>query len=145
MASFTAFIAHLRARRLRRQYRDIERQLHALPPRQHARLGLLALAEIGHATRTDFPHLYGTPAEARYCAWGCGTDIGHERALSTNPEVCLRGMALWLAVAYHETKDSPWAVLQVQHRHVLHLLRELKEIQHGKSPVANWVGTAATA
>jgi hypothetical protein len=144
MQLLTPFFVMMRARQLSRQYREIERSIRALPRRNCTRLGTLALREIGQASQSDFPHLYGTPPEARFLPWGQGTDVGYERACSGNAEVALRGIALWLAVAYHETKNSPHASLQPQHRQLLQLLRELKEIQ-GASAEASWMLDSAAA
>ncbi|HEX7816928.1 MAG TPA: hypothetical protein VF436_17545, partial [Dyella sp.] len=82
MRIVTRFIAMSRARQLARQFRDIERAIQALPARSHGRLGTMTLREIGQASRTDFPHLYGTAPEERYQPWGQGTDVGHARARS---------------------------------------------------------------
>jgi hypothetical protein len=41
--------------------------------------------------------------------------------------VKLRGIALWLTVAYHETKDSQYGEVQNLHRHLMRTLRVLKE------------------
>ncbi len=128
MQILTPLLVAVRARQLGRQFRDIERSVRALPKRNRERLGMLTLREIGQASRSDFPHLYGTAPEARYLPWGHGTEAGYERACSTNAEVALRGIALWLAVAYHETKNSPYPSLQPQHRQLMQLLRELKEV-----------------
>jgi len=106
---------------------------------------MLTLREIGQASRCDFPHLYGTTPESRYLPWGQGTDIGYERARSNNAEVALRGISLWLAVAYHETKTATQPALQLQHRQLLQLLRELKEIQGSKSSVDGWMQESAVA
>ena len=38
-----------------------------------------------------------------------------------------RGVALWLTVAYHETKDSPFAEQQELHRQVMRAIRALKD------------------
>lgn len=126
MNLLTPLLAMVRARQLNRQFRTIERHIHALPPRSRTRLSTLALREVGQASLSDFPHLYGTPPEARFLAWGQGTEVGYERAASGNNEVALRGMALWLAVAYHETKNSG---MQPQYRQLMGLLRELKQMQ----------------
>jgi len=123
-------ITLLRAHQLGRQLQDIERAIRALSTRHRQRLALLTLREVGQASRSEFPHLYGTSPEARYLPWGQGTVVGYERARSGNPEVALRGIALWLAVAYHETKHSPGDRLLPQHRLVMQLLRELKETQN---------------
>ena len=118
-----------RARQLGRQFNAIERNVRVLSERNRMQLSTLTLREIGHAAQNDFPHLYGTAPESRYLPWGSGTDTGYARAASANTEVSLRGIALWLAVAYHETKNSPHLALQAQHRQLLRVLRELKEAQ----------------
>ena len=144
MRIVTRLIAMNRGRQLNRQLREIERSIHALPKRSRARLGTLALREIGQAARSEFPHLYGTPPEQRYLPWGQGTDIGFARARSDNPEVALRGIALWLAVAYHEGKDSPHPSIKPIHRGLMRLLRELKE-DHRADPAHKWVQASAAA
>jgi hypothetical protein len=146
MQIVTRLIAMTRARQLQRQFRQIERSISSLPARTRSRLGLMALREIGQASKCEFPHLYGTAPEQRYAAWGQGTDIGYSRAQSENPEVALRGIALWLAVAYHETKDSPHTVLQPQHRQLLRVLRELRDTgSEQPNSVAQWMRSGAAA
>jgi len=138
-------IAFLRAHQLTRQLREIERSVRALPQRSRAQLSVLTLREIGQASRSEYPHLYGTSPEAGYLPWGQGTGAGYERARSDNPEVALRGIALWLAVAYHETKHSPQDRLQLQHLAVLRLLNELKRLHRPADPVKEWMRVGATA
>lgn len=127
MRIVSQIIAMSRARQLSRQFREIERIVQSLPRRGRSQLGMLTLREIGQASRSEFPHLYGTSPDQRYLPWGEGTDVGYARARSENAEVAIRGVALWLAVAYHETKDSPHLKLQLQHRHLLKMLHGLKE------------------
>ena len=119
MQIVTRLIAMTRARQLQRQFLQIDRSINALPARTRSRLAIMTLREIGQASKCEFPHLYGTAPELRYAPWGQGTDIGFGRAQSENPEVSLRGIALWLAVAYHETKESPHPSLQPQHPRVM--------------------------
>ena len=146
MQILTPFFVTMRARQLGRQFRDIERCIRALPRRSRDRLSVLTLREIGQAARCDFPHLYGTTPEARFLPWGQGTNTGYERARSNSAEVSLRGIALWLAVAYHETKNAPQAKLQLQHRQVLHVLRELKEMhENKKTAISSWMQETAVA
>lgn len=138
-------IAVFRAHQLERQLRVISQSMRALPRRSLAQLSVLALREIGQAARSEFPHLYGTSPEARYLPWGEGTAAGYERARSDNPEVALRGIALWLAVAYHETKHSPQDRLLPQHRQVLQLLQELKRLhQPAVPPMKDWMQAGHT-
>lgn len=139
MRILTQLVALNRGRQLGRQLREIERGMRALSRHDRARLGTLTLREIGQASRNDFPHLHGTPPEERYLPWGTGTDIGYTRARSDNPEIALRGMALWLAVAYHETKDSPHAGLQQHFRHLMRLLRELKDVHSRDDSTMRWM------
>ncbi len=132
-------IAMLRVRQLARQFNTIERSIRALSKRERLQLSTLTLREIGQAAQGDFPHLYGTEPDVRYLPWGSGTSIGYARALSANTEVSLRGVALWLAVAYHETKNSPHTSVQAQHRQLLHVLRELKEMHRSTRVVQSWM------
>ncbi|WP_049622301.1 hypothetical protein [Frateuria defendens] len=146
MRLLSQLIALGRHRQLNRQFRTIERNIQALPRQGRARLGALTLREIGQASRSDFPHLYGTPPEQRYLPWGQGTMIGYARARSENAEVALRGMALWLAAAYHETKDAPHAGLRAQHRQLMRIVRELKELRGDKADAASaWMHSGTTA
>ena len=145
MQILTSLLVAMRVRQLGRQFRDIERSIRVLPKRNRDRLIMLALREIGQAARCDFPHLYGTAPESRYLPWGQGTDNGYERARSNNTGIALRGMALWLAVAYHETRDASHAGLQLQHRHLLHLLHELKETDGSQGSVDSWIQESAVA
>ena len=145
MRLLTPVIVMVRARQLARQFRGIERSVRALPERSRPRMSMLALREIGQASRTEFPHLYGTAPEARYLPWGQGTEAGFERACSNNPEVAMRGIALWLAVAYHETKNSPHARLQPQFRQLMQLLREIKEVRTSGDTVDSWMQSSQAA
>ena len=149
MRSLVPLIAFVRGQQLERQFRRISKSLETLPASARTRLSLLTLREIGQAARHEFPHLYGTPPQARYLPWGRGTATGFTRACSDNPEVALRGIALWLAVAYHETKDSPYPFVRERHRQLLRVVRELKDL-HGaaREPddlVQQWMQPSAAA
>lgn len=127
MRIVTRIVVMSRATRLNREFREIERASHALPHGLRQKLALLTMRELAQAGRCEFPHLYGTPPEQRYTMWGSGTDIGLTRARSDNPQVRLRGIALWLAVAFHETRDAEYPQIASVHRQVLGVLRRLKE------------------
>jgi hypothetical protein len=146
MQIVTRLIAMTRARQLQRQFLQIDRSITALPARTRSRLAIMTLREIGQASKCEFPHLYGTAPEQRYVPWGQGTEIGFSRAQSENPEVSLRGIALWLAVAYHETKESPHPSLQPQHRQLMRVLRELRGASTEPSDAtAQWMRSGAAA
>lgn len=145
MRIVTRIIAMSRAVRLGREFREIERVVGKLPLPARQKLALLAMRELAQAGRSEFPHLYGTPPEQRYAVWGSGTDTGLERARSDNPQVRLRGIALWLAVAFHETRDSDQPQLAAQHRQVLGLLRQLKESMPESATRNDWNGAVEAA
>jgi len=112
---------------LRRQFRAVEKTLGDLPPTARRQLAAISLREFANAAKSEFPHLYATPPEEKYRPWGSGTDIGLERMRSDSLQVRLRGLALWLTVAYHETKDSPFTEQQELHRQVMRAMRALKD------------------
>ena len=127
MRIVTRLIATSRAVRLAREFREIKRAIGSLATPARQKLALLTLRELAQAGRCEFPHLYGTPPEQRYALWGNGTVTGLARARSDNPQVRLRGVALWLAVTFHETRDSEQPQLAAVHRDVLGVLRQLKK------------------
>lgn len=126
MRIVTRLIATSRAVRLAREFREIKRAIDTLSNPARQKLALLTLRELAQAGRCEFPHLYGTPPEQRYALWGNGTVTGMTRARSDNPQVRLRGVALWLAVTFHETRESEQSQLAALHRQVLGVLRQLK-------------------
>ncbi|HET7360000.1 MAG TPA: hypothetical protein VFJ04_07625 [Rhodanobacteraceae bacterium] len=141
-------IALTRSVCLAREFRDIERATDALPVSARQQLAVLTMREMAQAARCEFPHLYGTAPDQRYLPWSGGTATGIARARSDNPQVCVRGIALWLAIVFHETRESPHAALQERHRQVLGLLRQLKKnigtgSLHGEP--SEWSATAEAA
>ena len=127
MQLVTRIIALSRAVQLRRQFREINKTLEELAPATRRQLAAIALREFANAAKSEFPHLYATPPDEKYRAWGSGADIGLERLRSDNLQVRLRGVALWLTVVFHETKDSAFGEQQELHRQVMRALRTLKE------------------
>ncbi len=128
MKLFVRSVAFFRSLVLIRELRAVERSVDALSSLDRRMLASLALRDLANASKCEHPHLYGTPsADARYLAWGTATRTGFERIKSDNPHIKLRGLALWLAVAFHETKDSRFGELQFLHRKLMRQLRLLKE------------------
>lgn len=139
-------VAMSRATQLNREFREVERASRALPHALRQKLALLTMRELAQAGRCEFPHLYGTPPEQRYAMWGNGTDIGLSRTRSDNPQVRLRGIALWLAVAFHETRDAEYPQIAAAHRQVLGMLRQLKEsVPKTDSRGATWKTSGVAA
>lgn len=123
----TRIISMNRARALVRQFREIDRMINGLSVVSRQQLASLAMRELVQSGRCEFPHLYGTPQEQRYMAWGSGTEVGITRARSDNSQVRLRGIALWLAVVFHETRSAESGTLESLHRQVLRVFRQLKQ------------------
>ncbi|HET8554161.1 MAG TPA: hypothetical protein VFL78_04975 [Rhodanobacteraceae bacterium] len=147
MRIVTRIIAISRATRLGRELREIDGIIQALSLDARQKLALFTLRELAQAGRCEFPHLYGTPPEKRYAIWGSGADTGLARARSDNPQVRLRGIALWLAVVFHETRDSEHAQIAAIHRQILRVLRQLKEsVPENTTNASNaWADTAEAA
>lgn len=127
MRLVTRIVALSRAARLRRQFREIEQRTHGLPALSCSLLSELITKECSAAGRSEVPHLYGSPPDLKPGSWGTGTDLGYERARSDNAQVRLRGVALWMAVAYHETREASFPEFEGLHREVLRLMRQIKE------------------
>jgi len=128
MRIVSRLIALSRSIQLNRQFREIEKSIADLPLASRRQLAAIAMREFATAAKCEFPHLYGTPeSDQRYQPWGSGTDLGFSRVKSDNPQVKLRGIALWLTVAYHETKESKYGEIQNLHRQLMRTLRILKE------------------
>lgn len=128
MRIVTRLLALSRSIQLNRQFREIEKAIAELPLVSRRQLAAIAMREFATAAKCEFPHMYGTPEnEQRYQPWGSGTDLGYARVKSDNLQLRLRGIALWLTVAYHETKESKYGEIQNLHRHLMRTLRILKE------------------
>jgi hypothetical protein len=127
MQLITRLIALTRGMQLRRQFKEIEKALEQLNPNARRQLAALSMREFSNAAKSEFPHLYATPPDEKYSPWGSGTAIGYERMKSDSLQVRMRGMALWLTVTFHETKDSQFPDQRELHRQVMRTLRTLKE------------------
>jgi hypothetical protein len=130
---------------LSREMGAIEREVAGLSVLDRRVLANLALRELAQASKTEHPHLYGSQATERYRPWGTGTSVAMERVRSDNSQIKLRGIALWLAIAFHETKDAEFAGLKDFHRRVLKMMRQLKEsLGNQKADAAQqWFAQAA--
>lgn len=127
MRLVTRILALSRAARLQRQFREIEQCTRNLSAPACTLLAELIARECAAAARCEVPHLYGSPPDLKPGSWGSGMDLGYERARSDNAQVRLRGVALWLAVAYHETREASFPEFEGLHRSVLRMMREVKE------------------
>lgn len=119
---------------LNRQAREIKRSIQSLPVTAQRAVGQLAMTEIETASRTPVPHLYGSSSTDIYQPWGDGASLAFSRARSRVPQLKLRGTALWLAIAFQETRESPHASMQALHRDILGMLGLLKGTYNAQAP-----------
>jgi hypothetical protein len=121
-------IALTRSIQLNRQFKEVDRTIGDLPLAIRRQLAAIAMREFATAAKSEAPHLYGSVDQGpRYQPWGNGTEIGFARMRGDNEHLRLRGIALWLTVAYYETKQSESGDMQELHRHLMRTLRVLKE------------------
>jgi hypothetical protein len=110
--------------RLRRQLAEIEQRSLELPRSYREQLAELVGRECDNVAQSADPALYGTQTEDGVTTGGL--DVGHDRARSDNVQVRMRGLALWLALVYHETRNATTPENEELHRQVLRIMRELK-------------------
>lgn len=115
-----------RSMQLLRQLREVQRVVDALPVSAQRAAASLAMQEMRTAARDPLPHLYGSQQADRYQPWGDTAEQALGRARSGNPQLQLRGLALWLAVVFHETRDSQHPAIRAVHREVLGILGRIK-------------------
>lgn len=113
-----------RSARLRRQLGEIEQRCLELPRSYREQLAELIGRECDNVASSADPLLYGTHTEDGVAVGGL--EVGLDRARSDNVQVRMRGLALWLALVYHETSSDPRPENEELHRHVLRVMRELK-------------------
>lgn len=87
-----------------------------------------AIRELPEAKRREAAALTLAELESPPCANPRGTSAqqAFERVRSRLQPIRLRGLATWIAVVYHETRDSADEGFQGVHRDVLGLIAELK-------------------
>jgi len=118
---------------LNRQAREIKRIIQGLPVTSQRAVGQLAMTEIEAASAAPQPHLYASSSIHSSGAWGNGPSEAFAKSQSRVQQLRLRGVALWLAIVYHETRDSKFPGFDVLHREVLGLLGVLKGTHYGNS------------
>jgi hypothetical protein len=102
--------AMTRSARLNRQFREVERAIDQLPFASRPALAALTMREYANVAKCKSPHRLRVLAFAQ--------------VKSHNPHVRLRAIAGWLAMAYHETRNSNSEL----HMQLMSMLRIFKEI-----------------
>jgi hypothetical protein len=126
MSFLIRLLSTLRYMTLRRQLREMRKIIESLSPSTRSAVATLTMGEIQNAARAPVPHLYGAQDLHRYQPWSDAATQAFGKARSSVAQLKLRGIALWLAVVYHETRDMPHSGLAEIHREILGLLGHLK-------------------
>jgi len=120
----TRVTAMSRSARLRRQLTDVEHRSLELPRSYREQLAELIGRECDNVAQSPDPSQYGMQTEDGVTT--SGLDVGFDRARSDNVQVRMRGLALWIALVYHETHGAHSTESEELHRQVLRIMRELK-------------------
>lgn len=126
MTLLTRMLAFARYVTLMRQARELRRIIDTLPKSAQRALASLTLAEIEKAALDPQPQRYGNTDSDPYRPWSNAASEAFARAKSPVAQLKLKGIATWMAVVFHETKDSPHPMLEAVHREVLGFLGILK-------------------
>lgn len=125
MQALTRTIAFTRSLMLKREHRKVRAEFEALSLLMKRKLAAATFKEVALAEKHECPHFYYT-RDNRYHLWGSGTKLALERMRSENPQLQLRGLALWITVAFFETQNSPYQEIKAIHRSLVKTMRELK-------------------
>jgi hypothetical protein len=104
------------------QAKVVEKAIRELPAAKRREAAALTLAELEAAGNMSGTSLHGSTSPSR----GPSAQQAFERVRSRLQPIRLRGLATWIAVVYHETRDSADEGFQGVHRDVLGLIAELK-------------------
>ena len=126
MTLLTRTLALARYLTLMRQARELRRIIGTLPKSAQRALASLALGEIEKAALDPQPQRYGDTDDDPYRPWSNAATEAFARAKSPVAQLKLKGIATWMAVVFHETKDSPYPMLEAVHREVLGFIGILK-------------------
>jgi hypothetical protein len=110
--------------RLRRQLAEIEQRSVELPRSYRTQLAELIARECTSIEESADPGTYGSQTTDGVTM--DGLDVGYERAKSDNVQIRMRGLALWIALVYQETRGTAADDGEELHRQVLRIMRTLK-------------------
>ena len=127
MDMFVTALAQCRQLMLQRQATAVLKAVQALDANQRKTTADQTLAEIQAASVLPQPHWHGASETMLYRPWSPVASVAAGRVNDRSIQLRQRSVALWLAVVYHETRQTPYPGLQAVHRRVLGILRELRE------------------
>ena len=125
MSKLVNMLGAMRSYLLRRDLKTIEKTLSSFTPKQRQQIAQIVVKELAEIEQTQKPHPAALPAEM-YAPWGNGTQQAMERIKSSNQQLKMRGVAMWLIVAYSETRLSDVPAITQLHRKLISLYKQLK-------------------
>lgn len=126
MKYLTRMLAFTRLLVLRRQWKAIRQWLFQLSSEQESVLAALVYGEAVRAAKHPLPQFYASDNVESYSPWGTAVDDAFEKSRADSPQVQMRGVAVWLAVVYHETRNAPLEPLRKLHGEVAYDLERLR-------------------
>ncbi len=129
MKYLTRMLAYTRLLVLRRQWKSIQQWLNSLPADQEPRIAVLVYDEAQSAAQHPTPQFYASENVESYSPWGDAADIAFALSHSLDAKEQMRGVALWLAVVYYETRNAPVEALRRLHVDVAYDFERLRNRQ----------------
>lgn len=129
MKYLTRMLAYTRLLVLRRQWKSIQQWLITLPVDQEARLATLVYDQAVLAANHPTPQFYGSVYVESYSPWGDAADTAYALTRSLDVREQTHGIAVWLAVVFHETRNAPVAALRRLHVDVSYDFQRLRNMQ----------------
>jgi hypothetical protein len=128
MKYLTRMLAFTRLMTLRRHWKALREILYRLSVEQEATLATLVFGEALRAARHPMPQFYGCETLQSYQPWGDTAERAFREARDEDPRWAYKGIATWLAVVYHETRNAPLTGLQALHKEVGHDFERLRAL-----------------
>jgi len=129
MKYLTQVLAFTRLLVLRRQWKRIQQWLISVQVPQETQLAALVYEEAQHAAKHPAPQFYGSQNVASYSPWGDAADKAFELFSSLDAREQMRGIAMWLAVVYYETRNASIDALRILHVDVAYDFERLRGLR----------------
>ncbi len=128
MRILITMLALTRLMQLKRQWREVIGRLNELPENSRMLLAAFVYGEAQRAAKHPLPRFYGSRQIDTYRPWGDAVDTAFTRIRNDNMQLRMKGLATWLAVVYHETRDTTHPGLRALNDDVGHHFTQLRDL-----------------
>ena len=128
MKFLTSLLALARLTLLRRHWRHIRALLNSLPHGKRSVLAAMIYGESQRAANHPTPRFYASTSVNAYAPWGDAAETSFEKMRNSHEQVRFRGLSTWIAVVFHETRDSTFSGMRQQHEEVARELGNYREL-----------------